>query len=81
MTEERARKLDTIHHSISRRMAEIRRLFEPRARLTVLIRYPEHPDGSRDIAVAVTDDSLEEAIAALARLKQREDEQKEAPHA
>lgn len=46
---------------------EIKRLFKPPMRLTVLVRMPDYPDGSRDFIL--TDDQLDLAAAAILRRK------------
>jgi hypothetical protein len=42
---------------------EIKRLFKPPMRITVLVRIPDFPDGTRDFVL--TDDKLDDAAAAL----------------
>ena len=46
---------------------EIKRLFKPPMHVTVLVRMPEFPDGSRDFIL--TDDTLDKAEEAI-RLRQ-----------
>lgn len=47
----------------SEKLSEIAALFKPGARLTLLVRTPGYPDGSRDFVL--TNDALVDAIAAL----------------
>ncbi len=58
-------------HRAGERVAEladqIREVFKPPMHVTVLVRMPEFPDGSRDFIL--TDDTLDAAIAALALRK------------
>lgn len=42
---------------------EIKELFVDGAKITILVRQPSYPDGSRDFVL--TDDTLKEAIEAL----------------
>lgn len=51
---------------------EIEKLFKPGAKITVLVRAPSHPDGSRDFVM--TNDIINEAISAL--LKRKHEEQR-----
>lgn len=46
---------------------EVKKLFKPPMRLTLLVRMPDHPDGSRDFIL--TDDNLDEASKAILRRK------------
>lgn len=46
-------------------------LFKAGAKGTIFIRHPDTPDGSRDLMV--TSDTLDEAIPALVRLRDRGD--------
>lgn len=46
---------------------EIKKQFKPPMRITILVRMPDHPDGSRDFIL--TDDTLDEVVAAIARRK------------
>ena len=52
-----------VARGIERRLQYIAGFFKPGAKLTLLVRRPEAPDGSQDMVV--TDDDLAEAIKAL----------------
>lgn len=59
---------------IASHMDAIVALFKPGVKITVLVRTPSHPDGSRDMVM--TDDIIDEAVAAL--LRRGHDNQKRA---
>lgn len=48
---------------IADRLADIADMFKPGAKLTLLVRHPDYPNGDRD--VVITDDSLAAVIDAL----------------
>jgi hypothetical protein len=56
-------KVTSVGREIASHLADLADLFKPGAKLTLLVRRPEHPDGSQDMVV--TDDGLHEVIAAL----------------
>lgn len=58
-------KLPRVHREISAALERIARLFVPGARLTLVVRIPEMPDGT----VIVSNDSTDEVIAAIRRLE------------
>lgn len=53
--------------AICEHLSEIKTFFKPGAKVTLLVRRPEKPDGSQDFVL--TDDLLDEAVAALLRRK------------
>lgn len=57
------------HLEISAYLEIIAKLWKPGAKLTLLVRRPEAPDGSQDYLA--TDDDLDQAIEALRVLKAR----------
>lgn len=54
-------------HTIAAHMDAIVALFKPGVKITVVVRTPSHPDGSRDLVM--TDDIIDEAVAAMLRRK------------
>jgi hypothetical protein len=56
-----------VSEKISDHMFAIQTLFKPGMKITLLIRAPDHPDGSRDLLM--TDDLIDEAVAAMLRRK------------
>ena len=62
--------LQNVREVAGERLAEIQSLFKPGTKATLLIRRPAHPDGSQDFLL--TDDAIDDAIAALQLLKTRE---------
>lgn len=56
-------RLDEVREDVSLHMTEILTNFKPGAKITVLVRRPEHRDGSQDFVL--TNDDLGEAIEAL----------------
>jgi hypothetical protein len=58
-----ADKLSRVHEEASAALARLARLFLPSARLTLVVRTPELPDGT----VIVTNDDAEEVVAAIRR--------------
>jgi len=62
-------KVRATHAAVAEQCAHIAGFFKPDARITVLIRNPSLPDGD----MVVSDDSMDLAIEALARLKDREE--------
>lgn len=56
-------KVQSVAEEIGDHMDAILRLFKPGAKITVLVRTPDYPDGSRDMLM--TSDDIENAIAAL----------------
>lgn len=61
--------------AIAEHMDAIVALFKPGVKITVVIRTPSHPDGSRDLVM--TDDMINEVVAAL--LRREHDDQKAPP--
>jgi hypothetical protein len=59
-------KMRRLRDAIGARLAEISDFFTEPVKLTIVVRNPAHPDGSRD--VYVTDDDAELAIAAIRRV-------------
>ena len=59
---------------VSEVLEEIRSSFvtPDKFRLTLVVRHPDYPDGSRD--VLVSDDTEEELLAAIRKLHQRPEE-------
>jgi hypothetical protein len=55
--------LARVRGAIEQHLAEIHGLFLPGSKITILIRQPDHPDGSRDLVM--TDDTLHAAVNAL----------------
>lgn len=53
--------------AIAAHMDAIVALFKPGVKITVVVRTPSHPDGSRDLVM--TDDIIDEAVAAMLRRK------------
>lgn len=53
--------------AIAGHLSEIKGLFVPGTKVTLIVRRPEKPDGSQDFVL--TDDLIDEAIAALLRRK------------
>jgi len=56
-------QVQSVGEEIAAHMNEIAALFKPGKKITVLVRTPKHPDGSRD--VLITNDTIDDAIAAL----------------
>lgn len=56
-------KLSAVRVEVAGRMDQILALFKPGAKITVLVRRPDHPDGSQDFVM--TNDEFGGAIAAL----------------
>jgi len=65
--------LNEVGNKIAYHMDEIVALFKPGVKITILVRTPSHPDGSRDLVM--TNDLITEAIAAILRRKHDEDKQ------
>lgn len=59
--------LEALREKLGSRLAEIADLCTEPVKLTLLIRCPSHPDGSRDICL--TDDNTEAAIAAIRQVE------------
>jgi hypothetical protein len=64
---EGAAKLHAVRQIIARHMDEIKTLFKPGARITVIVEFPNEPDCD----VILTDDDVLDAIAALLRAERR----------
>jgi len=66
--------LEQVREEISDHLDAVKRLFKPGVRVTILVRTPDFPDGSRDLVL--TDDDLDAALSALSRrkLKERDDD-------
>lgn len=58
------------HEAAANALGKLSKLVLPCAKLTLLVRRPEAPDGSQDMLV--TDDDIESVIAAL-RIRQSEE--------
>jgi hypothetical protein len=56
-------KLRDVGVAVSYHLDQIKTHFAGGAKITVLVRHPSHPDGSRDFSMG--DDELEDAIRAL----------------
>lgn len=52
---------------IADHLDKISRLFKPGAKLTIVVRRPDMPDGSQDMIIS--DDTVDDVIAALGRWK------------
>ena len=55
--------LTRVGDRIAGHLNEIKRLFKPGVKVTVLVRTLSHPDGTRDLVM--TDDTIADAIKAL----------------
>lgn len=55
--------LADLQNEIASRLVEISNLFKGHPKTTCLVRFPDFPDGSRD--VLVTDDDLDGVIAGI----------------
>lgn len=58
-------KLPRVHREIAAALERIARMFVPSARLTLIVRIPEMPDGT----VIVGNDSTDDVIAAIRRVE------------
>lgn len=56
-------KVQNVSEIVANHMDEILACFKPGAKIMVLVRRPEKPDGSQDFIL--TNDTIDEAIAAL----------------
>lgn len=56
-------KVQNVSEIVADHMDEILACFKPGAKITVLVRRPEKPDGSQDFVL--TNDTIDDAIAAL----------------
>lgn len=56
-------KVQNVGEFVADRMDEILACFKPGAKITVLVRRPEKPDGSQDFVQ--TNDTIDDAIVAL----------------
>ena len=65
----RERVLDQLHADAGELLHQIADLFKPGAKLTLVVRVPEFPDGTRD--VLLTDDTAPEIIKAIEALAKR----------
>ena len=65
MTPEERRRIDDAAQRVQWHLDEIERLFKPGVKITLLVRTPSHPDGSRDFLM--TNDRVGDAIAAIRR--------------
>ncbi len=57
------------HAEVAEHCAQVAKLFKPGAKVTILIRNPSQADGD----MVVSDDAIDSAIAALERLKTKEE--------
>lgn len=62
-------RLRQARHDASVLLDRIQQLWNPGMKVTLLVRSPDHPDGTRDFLL--TDDTLDAVIAALEILKTR----------
>jgi len=60
-------RVQNVAEQVADHMDEILRFFKPGAKITVIVRRPEHPDGRQDFVLS--NDTLDEAIAALQQRK------------
>jgi hypothetical protein len=60
--------LKKLHAEIANHCGQVARLFRPGVKVTILVRSPAEGDAD----VLVTDDQIDAAIAALAKLKEQE---------
>jgi hypothetical protein len=60
-------RLEEVQAEVAGHMDSILKNFKQPAEITVLVRQPDFPDGSRDFMM--TDDDLDEAIKAIGRRK------------
>lgn len=56
-------KLAALNAAVTRHLWDIAELFTEPVKLTIVVRNPAHPDGSRD--VVITDDAPESIIATI----------------
>lgn len=63
MTPEERAKVDSVGYELDALLRKVEKLFTPGKKLTLLVRDPEYPDGSRDLVMTI--DTIEAAIAAL----------------
>lgn len=61
--------LRQVHAEVAEHAGQVADLFKPGARVTILIRNPQLEDGD----IVVSDDSMESVIAAVQRLKEKEE--------
>jgi hypothetical protein len=61
-------KLAHARVEIADHLEGVRALFNEPVKLTIIVRNPAHPNGTRDLVL--TDDTTEEAIAALRQLEE-----------
>ena len=59
--------LKIVQGEVAYHMDEILKNFKPGAKITVLVRRPEHEDGSQDFLM--TEDDLDKAIAAITKVR------------
>jgi hypothetical protein len=62
-------KVQAVREEASEHLAAIQAMFVPGAKVSLLVRHPSHPDGTRDFYL--TDDTIPEVIAALHLLSRR----------
>jgi hypothetical protein len=67
--EVREARLRFARSEASKHLDQIQQLWNPGMKVTLLVRSPDHPDGSRDFML--TDDQIPDVIAALEILKTR----------
>ncbi len=67
MADHQSMAVQQISEIVADHMDAILKLFKPGAKITVLVRSPAHPDGSRDFVLA--NDTIDAAISALALRK------------
>lgn len=61
--------LSEVHAEVAEHCSQVAKYFKPGAKVTILIRNPHLADGD----MVVSDDSMDSAIGALARLKEKEE--------
>jgi hypothetical protein len=62
-------RIERMRQEASYHLEQIAKLFNPGMKLTLVVRNPEHPDGTQD--TLLTDDTVPEVIAALKLLAER----------
>lgn len=69
-TPEAIRAAQYLHVQLNKDLERIAKRFKPGAKITLVVRHPDRPDGSSN--VVLSDDDLDETIAELQRAKVRE---------
>jgi hypothetical protein len=70
MTNQASPAMRRLHDDIADHLEAIEKLFVGPCKVTLLVRDPDHPDGSRDVHVT-NDDDTDAAIAAIRRVVER----------